>query len=111
MTFPRNSTDFLTPDLDDQHVWRACIGLDLADRTVLGAEVLIWRVVQQKRATPTRQSRKSAFLLLFVNETHVAWRRDRLARYRPRRCSKAPRVDRFEQAGRSRSHAQEAEGH
>jgi len=44
------------PDLDDQQVWRACIGLDLADRTVLEAEVLIWRVVREKCATLMRQS-------------------------------------------------------
>jgi hypothetical protein len=39
---------------DDQQVWRACIGLDIADRTVLEAEVLIWRIVQQKSAALTR---------------------------------------------------------
>jgi len=33
-----------------------CSGLDLADRTVLEAEVLIWRIVQQRSVTPTRQS-------------------------------------------------------
>lgn len=44
------------PDLDDQQIWRACIGLDLADRTVLEAEVLIWRVVREKSATLMRQS-------------------------------------------------------
>jgi hypothetical protein len=44
------------PDLDDQHLWRACIGLDMADRTVLEAEVLIWRIVRQKSATLMRQS-------------------------------------------------------
>ena len=48
--------DFLMPDLDDQQLWRACIGLDLADRTVLEAEVLIWRIVRQKSATLMRQS-------------------------------------------------------
>ena len=50
------STDFLMPDLEDQQVWRASIGLDLADRTVLEAEVLIWRIVRQKSATLMRQS-------------------------------------------------------
>jgi hypothetical protein len=44
------------PDLDDQQLWRARIGLDLADRTVLEAEVLIWRIVRQKSATLVRQS-------------------------------------------------------
>ena len=44
------------PDLDDQQVLRASLGLDLADRTVLEAEVLMWRVVQQKSATLMRQS-------------------------------------------------------
>jgi hypothetical protein len=43
-----SSTDFLKSDLDDQQFWKASIGLDLADRTVLEAEVLIWRIVQQK---------------------------------------------------------------
>jgi hypothetical protein len=42
--------------MEDQQVWRASIGLDLADRTVLEAEVLIWRVVRQKSATLMRQS-------------------------------------------------------
>ena len=44
------------PELEDQHLWRACIGLDLADRTVLEAEVLIWRIVQQRSVTLGRQS-------------------------------------------------------
>jgi len=52
------SADFLVPDLDDQQIWRACIGLDLDDRTVLEAEVLIWRIVQQRSVTLTRQSLK-----------------------------------------------------
>ena len=56
MTPPRASTDFLVPDLDDQQIWKACIGLDLADRTVLEAEVLIWRIAQQRSVTLTRQS-------------------------------------------------------
>jgi hypothetical protein len=56
MTSPRTSTDFLVPELEDQHLWRLCIGLDLADRTVLEAEVLIWRIVQQRPVTLTRQS-------------------------------------------------------
>ena len=56
MTFPPTSTDFLMPDLEDQRVWRASIGLDLADRTVLEAEVLIWRIVRQKSATLMRRS-------------------------------------------------------
>jgi hypothetical protein len=38
------------PDLDDQQVWRASLGLDLADRTVLEAEVLVWRIIWQKSA-------------------------------------------------------------
>jgi hypothetical protein len=56
MTPPPTSTDFLMPDLDDQHLWRVCIGLDLADRSVLEAEVLIWRILQQRSVTLTRQS-------------------------------------------------------
>ena len=44
------------PDLDDQQVWKASLGLDLADRTVLEAEVLIWRIVRQKSAILVRQS-------------------------------------------------------
>ena len=41
---------FLKSDSDDQEVWRARIGLDLADRTVLEAEVSISRIVQQTSA-------------------------------------------------------------
>ena len=38
------------PDPEDQQVWNASLGLDLADRTVLEAEVLIWRIVRQRSA-------------------------------------------------------------
>jgi len=41
---------------EDQQVWRASIGLDLADRPVLEAEVLIWRIVRQMSTTLTRHS-------------------------------------------------------
>jgi len=40
------------PDLEGQQIWRASIGLDLADRPVLEAEVLIWRIVRQKSRNP-----------------------------------------------------------
>ncbi len=56
MNPPHTSTDFLVSDSDDQHLWRVCSGLDLADRTVLEAEVLIWRIVQQRSVTLTRQT-------------------------------------------------------
>ena len=39
------------PDPEDQQVWSASLGLDLADRTVLEAEVLIWRIVRQRART------------------------------------------------------------
>jgi hypothetical protein len=38
------------PAPEDQLFWSASLGLDLADRTVLEAEVLIWRIVRQKSA-------------------------------------------------------------
>ena len=41
-------------DPEDQQVWRASIGLDLADRPVLEAEVLIWRIVRQMSTTLPR---------------------------------------------------------
>jgi len=44
------ATDSLSPDPDDQLYWSASLGLDLAERTVLEAEVLVWRIVQQKSA-------------------------------------------------------------
>ena len=47
----RNSTDFPMPDPEDQLVWSVSLGLDLADRSVLEAEVLIWRIVRQRSAT------------------------------------------------------------
>lgn len=56
MTAPSSSNNFLLPDLDDQQIWRASVALDLADRTVLEAEVLMWRVVRQKFASLMRQS-------------------------------------------------------
>ena len=51
-----NSTDFAMPDPEDQEVWNASLGLDLADRTVLEAEVLIWRIVRQRSATADASS-------------------------------------------------------
>ncbi len=51
MTSLRNSIDFRMPDPEDQQVWSASLGLDWADRTVLEAEVLIWRIVRQRSAT------------------------------------------------------------
>ena len=56
MTAPNNSNDLLLRDLDGQQVWRASVALDLADRTVLEAEVLIWRIVRQKFKSRTQQS-------------------------------------------------------
>jgi hypothetical protein len=56
MNVSNNSNEFLLRDLDDQEVWRASVGLDLTDRTVLEAEVLMWRIVQQRI---TRQTQKS----------------------------------------------------
>lgn len=57
LTAPNNnSNDFLLRDVDDQQVWRASVGLDLADRTVLEAEVLMWRIVRQKVINRTQQS-------------------------------------------------------
>ena len=47
---PINSNDFVMPDPEDQQVWNASLGLDLADRTVLEAEVLVWRIVRQRSA-------------------------------------------------------------
>ena len=44
------------PNLEDQQVWRASLGLDLADRTVLEAEVLIWRILRQKSTTLRQHS-------------------------------------------------------
>jgi hypothetical protein len=48
------STDFPMPDAQDQLFWSTSLGLDLADRTVLEAEVLIWRIVRQKSALMRR---------------------------------------------------------
>ena len=44
------STDFVMPDPEDQQVWNASLGLDLADRSVFEAEVLIWRIVRERAA-------------------------------------------------------------
>jgi hypothetical protein len=48
------SPDFPMPDLEDQLCWSASLGLDLADRTVLEAEVLIWLILQKKSALMRR---------------------------------------------------------
>ena len=51
-----NSNETLLRDFDDQEFWRASVGLDLTDRTVLEAEVLMWRIVQQRIARQTQKS-------------------------------------------------------
>ena len=60
LTSLRTSSDFLTTDLNYQQVWRASIGLDLADRKVLEAEVLIWRIVRERAATLMRHSKRES---------------------------------------------------
>ena len=51
------STDFPISELEkDQLFWHISLGLDLSDRSVLEAEVLIWRIARQKSATLTRHS-------------------------------------------------------
>jgi hypothetical protein len=62
LTFLRISNDFPMPDLEDQLVWSASLGLDLADRPVLEAEVLIWRIVQQRSMQHSLNQRESDFL-------------------------------------------------
>ena len=56
MNVSDNSNESLLSDLDDQEVWRASVGLDLTGRTVLEAEVLMWRIVQQRIARQTQKS-------------------------------------------------------
>ena len=56
MNVSDNSNESLLSDLDDQEVWRASVGLDLTSRTVLEAEVLMWRIVQQRIARQTQKS-------------------------------------------------------
>jgi hypothetical protein len=41
-----NGYSQLDPDLDD--IWRLAIGLDLGNRSVLEAEVLMWRICKAK---------------------------------------------------------------
>jgi hypothetical protein len=55
MNVSGNSNEFPLRDLDDQEVWRVSVGLDLTDRTVLEAEVLMWRIVRQRIARQTPQ--------------------------------------------------------
>jgi len=62
LTFLHISNDFPMPDLEDQLVWSASLGLDLADRPVLKAEVLIWRIVQQRSMQHSLNQRESDFL-------------------------------------------------
>jgi len=56
MDVSNNSNESLLRDFDDQEFWRASVGLDLMDRTVLEAEVLMWRIVQQRIARQTQKS-------------------------------------------------------
>jgi hypothetical protein len=46
------------PEPEGQEVWNASLGLDLADRTVLEAEVLIWRIVRQRAAATEEELSK-----------------------------------------------------
>ena len=62
LTLPHISNDFPTPDSEDQFVWSASLGLDLADRPVLEAEVLIWRILQQRSMQHSLNQRESDFL-------------------------------------------------
>ena len=62
MTFLHISNDFPMPDLEDQLAWSASLGLDLADRPVLEAEVLIWRIVQQRSMLHSLNQRDNDFL-------------------------------------------------
>jgi hypothetical protein len=51
------STDIPISELDkDQLFWHISLGLDLSDRSVLEAEVLIWRIARQKSAALSRHS-------------------------------------------------------
>ena len=43
------------PDPEDQQVWNASLGLDLADRSVFEAEVLIWRIVRERSSHSAAQ--------------------------------------------------------
>jgi hypothetical protein len=62
LTLLHISNDFPMPDLEDQLVWSASLGLDLADRPVLEAEVLIWRIVQQRSMRRSLNKGESDFL-------------------------------------------------
>lgn len=42
------------PQVCADALWRASIGLDLTDRSVLEGEVLIWRIAQQMECQPRR---------------------------------------------------------
>jgi len=45
-------------DADLDAIWRLAVGLDLGDRSVLEAEVLLWRICQAK--SMSRQSTERA---------------------------------------------------
>jgi hypothetical protein len=62
MIFLHISNDFPIHDPEDQLVWSASLGLDLADRPVLEAEVLIWRIVQQRSMRHSLNQRENDFL-------------------------------------------------
>ena len=47
--------DFAMPDPEDQQVWNASLGLDLANRSVFEAEVLIWRIVRERSSHSAAQ--------------------------------------------------------
>ncbi len=41
-------SSYVQPDADLDAIWRLAIGLDLGSRSVLEAEVLIWRICNAK---------------------------------------------------------------
>ena len=41
-------SSYVSPDPDLHEIWRVAIGLDLGSRSVLEAEVLMWRICNAK---------------------------------------------------------------
>jgi len=48
----RARSNYWQPDPDVDAIWRTAIGLDLEDRSVLEAEVLLWRICSAKSVPP-----------------------------------------------------------
>ena len=50
-------SSYVQPDAELDAIWRFAVGLDLGSRSVLEAEVLLWRICKAKAISPDTMNR------------------------------------------------------